>query len=92
MTRMHMDSRSHFTVNRRRVILLPKQPFLDWLMATDEDTSTTLTLPDLRRDPEVYLAPEKAGELPADVEKWVYKRRHGLFEHLLHSRTTHTAC
>jgi hypothetical protein len=80
-----MDSRPHFTVNRRLVILLPKQPFLDWLLATDEDTSATLTLLDLRRDPEVYLVPEKAGELPEDVEKWVYKRWRGLFEHLLHS-------
>lgn len=68
-----MDSRPHFTVNRRLLILLPKQPFLDWPLATDEDTSATLTLPDLSRDPEVYLVPEKAGELPEDVEKWVYK-------------------
>lgn len=80
-----MDSRPHFTVNRRLVILLPKQPFLDWPLATGEDTSAALTLPDLRRDPEVYLVPEKAGELPQDVEKWVYKRWRGLFEHLPHS-------
>ena len=74
-----LDRRSHL------VIMLPNQPFLDWLLGTDEDTSATLTLHDLRRDPEVYLVPDKVGELPEDVEKWVYERWRGVFEHLLHS-------
>jgi len=31
-----MDPRPRYTLNRRLVILLPKQPFLDWLLAGDQ--------------------------------------------------------
>lgn len=45
------------TLNRSAIIVKPKQPFLDWLHATDP-TSRELTLPDLAREPTVYLLPE----------------------------------
>jgi hypothetical protein len=45
------------TVNRSAVIVMPAQPFLDWLHQADP-TSIELTLEDLRRDPTIYLLPE----------------------------------
>ena len=45
------------TWNRTAVVVLPKQPFLDWLHSADP-TSRNLTLQDLAEDPSVYMIPE----------------------------------
>jgi len=45
------------TVNRSAVVIVPKQPFLDWLHRVDP-TSGGLGLADLSRDPSIYLFPE----------------------------------
>jgi len=53
------------TLNRSALVVKPKQPFLDWLHAVDP-TSHRLTLPDLSREPTIYLIPEC--DTPTDVE------------------------
>src|SRR5215469_6778401 len=45
------------TINRSAVVVIPAQPFLDWLHEADP-TSTHLTLNDLRDEPTIYLLPE----------------------------------
>jgi hypothetical protein len=45
------------TINRSAVIVMPAQPFLDWLHQADP-TSAELALEDLRREPTIYLLPE----------------------------------
>jgi hypothetical protein len=45
------------TINRSAVLVIPAQPFLDWLHHADP-TSGELTLSDLRRKPTIYLLPE----------------------------------
>lgn len=44
-------------INRSLVILRPKQPFLDWGMAIDDD-DTNFTLEELAEDSTAYLIPE----------------------------------
>ena len=44
-------------LNRSAIVVRPKSPFLDWLHAADP-TSVTLTLPNLAREPTIYLVPE----------------------------------
>jgi hypothetical protein len=44
------------TVNRSAVIVIPKQPFLDWLHGGDP-TSVTITLEDVSQ-PTIYLVPD----------------------------------
>ena len=44
-------------INRSLVILRPKQPFLDWCMAIDDDDKN-LTLEELAEDSTAYLIPE----------------------------------
>ena len=44
-------------INRSAVIVMPAEPFLDWLHRADS-TSSELKLEDLRREPTVYLLPE----------------------------------
>jgi len=43
--------------NRSALIVVPRQPFVDWLHMADP-TSHQLTLPDLAREPNIYLIPE----------------------------------
>jgi hypothetical protein len=45
------------TINRSAVIVMPAQPFLDWLHRVDP-TSAELKLEDLRQEPTIYLLPE----------------------------------
>ena len=44
-------------VNRSAVVVVPKQPFLDWLHRVDS-SSGKLTLTDLANDLSIYLLPE----------------------------------
>jgi hypothetical protein len=44
-------------INRSAVIVMPAQPFLNWLHRVDP-TSAELSLEDLRREPTIYLLPE----------------------------------
>lgn len=53
------------TLNRSALVVKPRQPFLEWLHAADP-TSGSLTLPDLSREPTIYLIPEC--DTPTDVE------------------------
>jgi hypothetical protein len=45
-------------INRSALLVKPGQPFLDWLRRVDP-TSAQLTLEDLRREPTIYLLPER---------------------------------
>ena len=49
------------TLNRTAIMVMPGQPFLDWLHRADP-TSGGLSLEDLRREPTVYLLPECENE------------------------------
>ena len=44
-------------INRSAIIVMPAQPFLDWLHQADP-TSSHLTLADLRQEPAIYLVAE----------------------------------
>jgi hypothetical protein len=48
-------------INRSAVIVMPAQPFLDWLHRADE-TSGEVSLAELRQDPTIYLLPEYDSE------------------------------
>jgi hypothetical protein len=45
------------TINRSAVVVMPAQPFLDWLHRVDA-SSRDLTLDELTVDPSIYLLPE----------------------------------
>ena len=45
------------TINRTSIVVMPGQPFLDWLHRLDP-TSGELSLEDLRRESTVHLLPE----------------------------------
>ena len=57
-------------VNRSAVVVVPKQPFLDWLHRVDS-SSGRLTLADLGNDPSIYLLPEC--DLESELEEYFKK-------------------
>jgi hypothetical protein len=69
-------------INRSAVVVMPAQPFLDWLHEVDS-TSSELTLEELRREPTVYLLPHyDNGE---EARKHVRKYCKEIFEEQLES-------
>ena len=75
-----MSDSPRFTINRTLVMLVPRQPFLDWLNDADP-TEEPLTAEDLRDDCNVFLIPQFNDAV--DSMKWIDKRWSMLFEHML---------
>ena len=65
------------------VMLLPEQPFLDWIQAVDPDPVPTLTLNDVRDDASVFLLPAEVADTPENALRWVEKRWRPFFEFML---------
>ena len=78
-----MSEHPRFTVNRSIVMLLPEQPFLDWIQAVDPDPVPTLTLDDVRDDASVFLLPDEVADTPENALRWVEKRWRYFFEFML---------
>ena len=75
-----MSNSPRFTLNRTVVMLMPKEPFLQWLNDADPEEQALLT-EDFRDDNNVFLIPQFIDTL--DSLKWVEKRWTMLFEHML---------
>ena len=74
-----MDDYPRFTINRGMIILMPKQPFLDWVMRVDP-TPSNLTLEDIRREQDGFLVSQESIEITEDAQSWVYRRWKMFFE------------
>ena len=78
-----MSEHPRFTVNRSMVMLLPEQPFLDWIQAVDPEPVPTLTLDDVRDDASVFLLPVEVADTSENALRWVEKRWQYFFEFML---------
>ena len=66
-----------FLTNRAIIVIRPKQPFLDWLLATPDPPNTDLD--ELRSDEtSIYLVPD--AEDPSDVEAFLHGAYEEIFE------------
>lgn len=74
------DRLSMREINRSAIILIPKQPFLDWLNAVDP-SSIEVSLSDLAEEPDVFLVPEC--ESDAEFDRTLRKFFPTIFETLL---------
>ena len=68
------------TINRTAIVVMPRQPFLDWLHRADP-TSGGLSLEDLRREQTVYLLPECENE--EEAREWLKEMCGQIFEEQL---------
>nr|WP_315592572.1 hypothetical protein [uncultured Cupriavidus sp.] len=78
-----MSDHPRFTINRSVVILMPEQPFLDWIKAVDPEPVPSLSLDRVRDDASVFLLPGEVAESDEDALRWVEKRWRYFFEFLL---------
>lgn len=69
-----------FEVNRSAIVVIPKQPLLDWLNLVDPG-DFELTLADIQREPAVYLIPEV--ESDEDLHRYLKRIAKGIFEQQL---------
>ena len=76
------------TLNRSAIVVKPKQPFLNWLHAADP-ASSELSLPDLVREPTIYLVPEC--DTDDEVVDVLRELCHEIFEEQLAGWYTDTA-
>ena len=74
-----MQDYSRFTINRCLIVLLPKQPALDWIMRVDPNPPD-LTLAELRQEQDAFLVRQEGMELVEDAERWVCRRWKMFFE------------
>jgi hypothetical protein len=76
-----MNDAPRFVLNRSVMLLIYKQPFLDWLHSADPTPALTWTLEDLHNDNDTFLIPQF--DDPRDSVKWVEKRWRSLFDSIL---------
>ena len=76
-----MNNYPRFTINRHLIILMPKQPVLDWIMRVDPNPPN-ITLEQLRHDQNAFLVPD-ALDGQEDAEKWVKRKWQMFFEGFL---------
>ena len=84
-----MQATPRFTINRHLIILMPRQPALDWIMRVDPNPPN-LSLDDLREDQNAFLIPETDDQ--EDAERWIQRRWSMLFEHFLAEWYTDEPC
>lgn len=75
-----MSDYPRFVLNRTVMILVFKQPFLDWLNAADQNP-LSLTLEMLHIENDTFLIPQF--DDPHDAVKWAEDRWHFLFDSIL---------
>ena len=73
-----MNNYPRFTINRHLIILMPRQPVLDWIMRVDPNPPN-LTLEQLRHEQNAFLVPDTL-DGQQDAEKWVKRSWQVFFE------------
>lgn len=76
-----MHNYPRFTINRHLIVLMPKQPVLDWIRRVDPNPPD-LTLDQLRLEQNAFLVPDDL-DGQQGVEKWVQRRWQMFFESFL---------
>lgn len=76
-----MHNYPRFTINRHLIVLMPKQPVLDWIRRVDPNPPD-LTLDQLRLEQNAFLIPDDL-DGQQGAEKWGQRRWQMFFESFL---------
>ncbi|NDY84504.1 hypothetical protein G3I67_14865 [Orrella sp. NBD-18] len=71
------------TVNRTLILIMPLQPALDWLFATDPSLIQQISLDSLRQEQDAYLVSEDKFNSPDDAKRWVERHWKEFFSQFL---------
>ena len=69
-----MTSQPRSTINRNLILLLPKQPALDWIISVDPSPSGYLTLDRIRQEQDAFLVLEGKVQTVEDAQRWIERR------------------
>jgi hypothetical protein len=72
-------------INRNLIVLLPKQPALDWILRVDPEPMTHLTLDAFRQEQDAFLITEGKVETPEAAQRWAERRWDAIFTQFLFS-------
>jgi len=74
-----------FVANRVVAIILPRQPFVEWINAADPTPSNAnITLADTHEEPLVFLVPtDETDDLDHPGKRWIQRNWEVLFERML---------
>jgi len=75
-----MQETPRFTINRNLVVLLPRQPALDWILSVDSNP-LDFTLAQIRHDQDAFLIPHF--DEPEESARWIQGRWKMFFERFL---------
>ena len=75
-----MNKPPRFAINRTAVLLVPREPFLEWLNDTDP-SEEPLTMEDLFEDNNIFMIPRFDDE--SRSIKWIERYWDALFEYML---------
>lgn len=78
-----MHEYPRFTINRSLILLIPRQPVLDWIKRVDPEP-LNLTLEDLRQEQDAFLLDQGSIESVEDARRWVHRRWRTFFEQYLY--------
>jgi hypothetical protein len=76
-----MQDSPRFTISRHLIILMPRQPVLDWIKRVDPEPPN-ISLDELRQDQNAFLVPETL-DGQEDAERWIQRRWAMFFESYL---------
>jgi len=83
-----MTSQPRSTINRNLILLLPKQPALDWIVSVDPSASGHLTLDRLRQEQDAFLVLEGKVQTVEEPQRWIERRWSEHFIEFLDSGVT----
>lgn len=77
-----MATYPRFTLNRSLIVLLPRQPMVDWINLVDPNPSG-ISIEEVRHEQNGFLVSSDKVETTEDAQRWVNKNWQMLFEHQL---------
>lgn len=78
-----MPDATRATINRHLILVLPKQPALDWITRVDPNPLERIELDEMRQEQDVYLLPEGVVNSPSEAGEWAERRWSVLFASFL---------
>lgn len=80
-----MTSQPRSTINRNLILILPKQPALNWIRSLDQAPSDHLTLDSIRQEQDAFLVAEGKVQTLEGAQRWVERHWNDHFSEFLYS-------